>query len=122
MHPTQTFSYAQSLEPVKLLAMTNGSDATTPNIVGKTMLQTAAKQSVFLRIQVRASSQTAQKVWNEAENRERDFFFFMLRRLFVKHNTSYVSLWSRIFNGRIRSRKIRLQLNIEWREISIWAC
>ena len=75
MHPTQTFSYAQSLEPVKLLAMTNGSDATTPNIVGKTMLQTAAKQSVFLRIQVRASSQTAQKVWNEAENRARDFFF-----------------------------------------------
>ena len=29
------------------------------------------KQSVFLRIQVRASSQ--QKVWNEAENRERDW-------------------------------------------------
>ena len=43
MHPTQTFSYAQSLEPVKLLAMTNGSDATTPNIVGKTMLQNSCK-------------------------------------------------------------------------------
>ena len=36
--------------------------------------------------------------------------FFILRRLFVKLITSYVSFWSLIFNGRIRSRKIRLQL------------
>ena len=31
-----------------------------------------AKQSVFLRIEVRASS-VKQKVWNEVENRERDW-------------------------------------------------
>ena len=37
-------------------------------------------------------------------------FLFILRRLFVKLITSYVSFWSLIFNGRIRSRKIRLQL------------
>ena len=35
-----------------------------------TKLNIDCKQSVFLRIQVRASSQ--QKVWNEAEKRERD--------------------------------------------------
>ena len=69
MHPTQTFSYAQSLEPVKLLAMTNGSDATTPNIVGKTMLQNSPWFCVF-----KYARAVKQKVWNEAENRERDFF------------------------------------------------
>ena len=36
--------------------------------------------------------------------------FLFSEGLFVKHNTSYVSFWSRIFKGRIRSRKIRLQL------------
>ena len=75
MHPTQTFSYAQSLEPVKLLAMTNRSDATTPNIVGKTMLQNSPQFCVF-----KYARAVKQKVWNEAENRELDFFFSRLTR------------------------------------------
>ena len=39
------------------------------------------KQSVFLRIQVRNARAVKQKVWNEAENRERGFFSFASQAL-----------------------------------------